>query len=133
MNVPDDSPPQKKLSGQTIVLLEDDDLVRRATERLLRRFGAEVVAGASSRKVLEDLPPATLPSFVIADYWLTREEDGIAAALAIREALGAPIKSLILTGDTSEAVQARIASLGFQLLRKPVKLEDFLVAIGLED
>jgi len=132
MNRSDDSPPRKKLSGQTIVLLEDDELVRRATERLLRRFGAEVVAGASSREVLENLSTASLPSFVIADYWLNREESGITAALTIREALGAPIKSLILTGDTSDVVQARIASAGFQLLRKPVKLEDFLLAIGLE-
>src|SRR3546814_3009594 len=30
------------LAGEVVVVLEDDELVRRATERLLRRFGAGV-------------------------------------------------------------------------------------------
>src|SRR3546814_18669291 len=43
------------LAGEVVVVLEDDELVRRATERLLRRFGAEVVAGRSAGEVLESL------------------------------------------------------------------------------
>src|SRR3546814_5830589 len=43
------------LRGQVIVVLEDDDLVRRATERLLRRCGAEVVAARSSGEALASL------------------------------------------------------------------------------
>jgi len=124
---------RKELTGEVIVLLEDDELVRRATERLLRRLGAEVVAGAGSSAVVGQLAglPAP-PTCVIADYWLNREEDGIGAILAIRNAVGSSVKGLILTGDSTEEINSKIAAAGFQLLRKPVDVEAFLRAIVLE-
>src|SRR3546814_8845768 len=68
------------LRGQVIVVLEDDDLVRRATERLLRRCGAEVVAARSSGEALASLAARRLaPWCIVADYWLSHEESGLAA------------------------------------------------------
>src|SRR3546814_1898898 len=65
------------LAGEVVVVLEDDELVRRATERLLRRFGAEVVAGRSAGEVLESLTARGLvPSCIVVDFWLSREENG---------------------------------------------------------
>lgn len=119
-----------RLAGQVIVLLEDDDLVRRATERMLRRFGAQVVTGSSSRQVLADIAAQALtPSCVIADYWLNRDEDGLTAASAVREAAGTPIPGLIVTGDLSREVAENVTQAGFRLLRKPVSVDSFLDAI----
>ncbi len=111
-------------------MLEDDELVRRATERMLRRFGAEVVPGASSREVLAALASRNLtPSCVIADYWLSREEDGLTAAAAVREAAGSAIQGLIVTGDLSQEVADDVARAGFLLLRKPVNVDSFISAL----
>src|SRR3546814_10235831 len=75
------------LRGQVIVVLEDDDLVRRATERLLRRCGAEVVAARSSGEALASLAARRLaPWCIVADYWLSHEESGLAAVAALRTA-----------------------------------------------
>lgn len=137
MSASGDSPAssgRKELTGKVIVLLEDDELVRRATERLLRRLGAEVVAGAGSGAVVDQLAGLSAPpSCVIADYWLNREEDGIAAAQKIRNAVGGNVKGLILTGDSTEEIHSKIAEAGFQLLRKPVNVEAFLQAILLKN
>ncbi len=123
---------EASLAGKVIVLLEDDALVRRATERMLSRFGAEVVTGASSAEVLAAISDRKLtPSCVIADYWLSHNENGLAAARAVREAAGSPIQGLIITGDLSDEVANNVAKAGFRLLRKPVNVDSFLDAISI--
>lgn len=118
------------LAGKVVVLLEDDELVRRATERMLRRFGAEVITGSGSRVVLATLSSRHLtPSCVIADYWLSREEDGLTAATAVRDAAGAEVRGVIVTGDLSQEVREAVTEAGFRLLRKPVNVEAFLKAL----
>lgn len=133
------SPPTAKtrdhraaLTGKVIVLLEDDELVRRATARMLSRFGAEVITGASSAEALAAISNRKLtPSCVIADYWLSRGEDGLTAANAVREAAGCPVQGLIITGDLSDEVTRNVAKAGFRLLRKPVNVDSFLDAISI--
>jgi DNA-binding NtrC family response regulator len=123
---------QAALAGKVIVLLEDDELVRRATERMLSRFGAEVVSGTSSAEALAAISSRKLtPSCVIADYWLSPDEDGLSAAGAVREAAGSPIQGLIITGDLSDEVASNVAKAGFRLLRKPVNIDSFLDAISI--
>lgn len=123
-----------RLAGKVIILLEDDDLVRRATERMLRRFGAEVVTGSCSREVLAIVSSRDLtPSCVIADYWLNREEDGLTAAGAVRSAVDTPIHGVIITGDLSREIADNVAKAGFRLLRKPADINSFLDAISISD
>ncbi|WP_340115851.1 response regulator [Pelagibius sp. 7325] len=122
------------LAGQVIVLLEDDELIRRATERMLRRFGAEVVIGTSSSEALEAAAARNLtPSCIIADYWLSPQEDGLSAAAAVRAAVRAatakPLRGLIITGDLSKEVAEDVRRAGFVLLRKPVNVDKFLDAL----
>ncbi|WP_193367253.1 response regulator [Pelagibius marinus] len=120
------------LDGKVIVLLEDDELVRRATERMLTRFGAVVITGASSAEVLAAISDRKLtPSCVIADYWLSHDEDGLTAARVVREAAGSPVQGLIVTGDLSDEVASNVAEAGFRLLRKPVNVDSFLDAISI--
>ena len=119
------------LAGQVIVLLEDDDLIRRATERMLRRFGAEVITAGNSRDALTTASERSLtPSCVIADYWLTPEENGLSAVTAIREATGGTLHGLIITGDLSREIADAVALAGFVLLRKPVDVNKFIDAIA---
>ncbi len=121
---------KSSLVGKVIVLLEDDELIRRATERMLRRFGAEVVTGISSQEVLGAIADRGLtPSFVIADYWLSRQEDGVTAAATVCDAMGMQARGLIITGDSSQEIAENVAEAGFRLLRKPVNVDSFLDAI----
>ncbi len=121
------------LAGKTMVLFEDDELVQRATLRMLQRLGATVFVSASSGEALERLRQAdTVPDWVVADYWFTRQEDGLAAATAVRAALGPKVRGLIVTGDGSPAIAASVEAAGFHLLRKPVNI-DLFISILAED
>ena len=129
---PAQADPRRKgsLVGQVIVLLEDDELIRRATERMLRRFGAEVVTATSSGEALKVIATRNLtPSCVIADYWLSQQEDGLSAATAIRNAARQPLRGVILTGDLSKEVADNVRRAGFILLLKPVNVDKFLDAL----
>ena len=118
------------LAGEVILLLEDDELVRRATERMLRRYGAEVVTAAGSSEALSAVANRGLaPSCVIADYWLDGGESGLAAAAAIRQGVAGPLRGFIITGDLSRDVAEEVARAGLRLLRKPVSVDAFLDAL----
>lgn len=110
-----------------ILLFEDDDLVRRATERMLQRLGAQVMIGASSDEAVRKLSDAgQVPSWIIADYWFSRQEDGLAAANAVREALGSEVRCLVITGDSSADIADAVKKAGFVLLRKPINIDSFV-------
>jgi CheY-like chemotaxis protein len=118
------------LAGEVIVLLEDDDLVCRATERMLRRLGAEVIIATGSAEAIEIAAGRGLmPSCVIADYWLSGTESGLSAAAAVRESTKGILRGLIITGDLSREVADSVAAAGFGLLRKPVTVESYLDAL----
>jgi two-component system, sensor histidine kinase len=119
------------LLGKVIVILEDDELVRRATERLLHRFGAEVVVGRTSAEIVQALAARGLvPACVVADFWLSGEESGLAAAARIGASAGAAPRTIIVTGDLSREVAEAVAQAGFRLLRKPVDVDKFLNALS---
>jgi ActR/RegA family two-component response regulator len=121
---------RKTLAGKVVVILEDDELVRRATERLLRRFGAEVVAGRTSVEVQEALAARGLaPNCVIADFWLSGEESGVTAAARLGGTAGGPLRTIIVTGDLSRETAEAVAGAGCRLLRKPVDTDSFLNAL----
>ncbi|NIA71160.1 response regulator [Pelagibius litoralis] len=122
---------KKSLDGKTILLFEDDELVRRATERLLKRLGARVVVAESSGEALESLQTAgATPSWVIADYWFTRQEDGLTAAKIVRDTLGPTVKGLVVTGDDSAEIARAVEEAGFHLLRKPINIDRFIAVLA---
>lgn len=122
---------QERLTGKVVVVLEDDELVRRATERLLRRLGAEVAAGRTSGEVLEVLSRRGLcASCAVADYWLSGEEGGLAAVARLCEATGRALPAVIITGDLTPETAEAVAAAGFPLLRKPVDVDRFIQALN---
>ena len=127
---PDRPPDRSPLAGKTIVLFEDDDLVRRATERLLRGLGAQVVVASGSAQALEALRSADLtPDWVVADYWLTPDESGLAATQAVRAQMGGRVSGVILTCDSSSEISAAVSEAGLRLLRKPVSVDQFIAIL----
>src|SRR3546814_10582772 len=67
-------------------------------------FGAEVVAGRSAGEVLESLTARGLvPSCIVVDFWLSREENGLSAVTRLRESAGGNPRILVVTGDLSRS------------------------------
>jgi CheY-like chemotaxis protein len=116
----------KPSTGKLIVVIENDKLVREATAGLLRSWGYRVVAAKSGGAALASLANRP-PDLIISDY-LSDGLTGIENIELLRRSFGAPIRALVISGETLERVPELRAS-GHQVLYKPVSPADLRTAI----
>ena len=108
-----------------IALIEDDDLVRDAIERILAIWGHDIVSGPSSESVLAPLEAqGRSPDLIIADYRLADQKTGIGAITSMIQGLGKTIPAVVITGDTTQAVRKEIETAGYEVLYKPTFPDD---------
>jgi signal transduction histidine kinase/CheY-like chemotaxis protein len=112
--------PSMRMPGtaRTVLLVEDNPLVRPVIARLLEHIGCRVVAVASVREALAALEGGPTPDLVLTDV-LMPEQTGADLAEALRErAPSLPVLAMSgWLGDDELAV--RLGRLGVPVLRKP--------------
>ena len=113
-----------------ILIVDDDDDVRRTLRRILERDGHVVVDCANGQEALRALT-AQRPDLVITDVYMP-EMDGIEFLVALRE--GDPdLPVLAVSGgarNSAEFVLEDASQLGANaVLPKPYKIEDMLTAV----
>ena len=110
-----------EFAGIAILLIEDDDVLRRAMTELLERWGLRVTPVTSGTEALDIVrskdPP--IPNLIIADYSL-RGQLGTKVVESLREALPSPVPAFVITADVDPATLDRIRAAGFPVLNKPV-------------
>jgi two-component system, sensor histidine kinase len=119
-------PPPRATGPSLVLLVEDDASVRNATRMLLKAEGYEVAAVASLAEAVgraKQDPPVNL---IAADYHLSDGETGIQVIAAVREAMGIPLKAVLVTGDTSAAVRDLPADPHLRIVSKPIRAEELL-------
>lgn len=104
------------LSGTRICLVDDDDVVRAATVRLLERWGCVVMAGSGLGDADYDDCDA-----ILTDMHLGECRDGLELVSTVRRRANRAIPALILTGRGDRATLERIEAAGLPLLAKPVR------------
>ena len=62
----------------------------------------------------------------MCDYHLGGGETGVRAIAAVREALGRPIKAVLISGDTSSLVRDITQDNALRVASKPVNAEELL-------
>jgi PAS domain S-box-containing protein len=118
-------------SGAIILLVEDDDAVRDATELFLRTMGHMAVAVSSIAEVDDILSSGhKLPDLIISDYHLGRIETGLDVVNHVRARAGRVIPALLVSGDTSAAVRQLQDVSHCQLLSKPVDIDELTRALS---
>jgi two-component system, sensor histidine kinase len=126
-----DSPQPRAPSGRTRVLLvEDDASVRNATRLLLKSAGYAVSAVASLAEAVEQAQTDPPLDLIAADYHLSGGETGLQVIAAMREAMGVPLKAVLITGDTSTAVRGLSADANLRIVSKPIRAEELLDVLG---
>ena len=110
-----------------VLLVEDDPAVRQATRMLLNVEGYRVTAVASLAEALE--AARTGPDLLVTDYHLGRRENGTQVIAAVRQAAGANLKAVLVTGDTSTAIRELPRDPHLRLASKPLKAEDLLALV----
>jgi PAS domain S-box-containing protein len=122
--------------GETIVVVEDDEVVRMLAVETLRGIGYAVHAagtGGEGARLLNELGPVDL---LLSDIGLPGGVSGKQLADAAR-ATRPHLKVILITGYAQEAMDADLVAQGIELLRKPVlidvllrKVQDVLKAGG---
>lgn len=102
-----------------VLVIDDDDAVRSALQRLLRDWGCQCDAAATIEEALA-LARLNAPAAVISDYRLRGTETGADAIKALRTLLGQSLPALLITGDTAPERLVEASQSGLPLLHKPV-------------
>jgi PAS domain S-box-containing protein len=113
--------PAPDRTGGTVVVIEDEPLVRLGFQTMLEGWGFEVMSGATAEEVLEEIDRSGhRPDLIIADYRLPNNAVGTEAILAVQQHCGSHAPGLIVTGDTAPQRLREAKASGFELLHKPV-------------
>ncbi len=109
------------IAGMRVLLIEDDDLGRAALKGLLASWGCQVLATRTMHTALEQWNAQQQPDFIVTDYRLLDQQNGVDAVHALRELAGRDIPACVISGDIDTDVKQRILLAGLPLLQKPVK------------
>jgi two-component system, sensor histidine kinase len=123
-------PPIQQLKGQAdsprVLLVEDDASVRDATRMLLAVEGFQVTAVASLEEALRATRSGKPPDLLVTDYHLRNGETGTQVIAAVRDVLGAPVKSVLITGDTSSAIRELPRDPHLRIASKPINADQLI-------
>ncbi|MGE3875344.1 MAG: ATP-binding protein [Parvibaculaceae bacterium] len=108
-----------EFAGISVLLIEDDEVLRQAMKELLERWGLKVCAVHSEDDARRHLANGHVPRLIIADYSL-RGQIGTTVVRNIRQAAETEIPAVIVTADIDPKVVAEIAESGLPVLIKPV-------------
>lgn len=110
------------LQQRLAVVVDDEASILRAMESLFKTWDVGIVTGHSAEDALAQLGEiGAAPDFLITDYSLADNVDGIEVARRFRAAYGADLPVLILTGDTAPDTMQRIGDAGYKIMHKPVR------------
>jgi two-component system cell cycle sensor histidine kinase/response regulator CckA len=111
----------------TVVLVEDEDALRRLAERVLARAGHAVLPADSAEAALALLEAAARPAILVSDVAMPGM-DGVALARGLRSRWP-DLPVLLLSGYAEAALGADLAGEGFHFLAKPYAPAELLAAL----
>jgi PAS domain S-box-containing protein len=112
-----------------VLLVEDNESVRRATCLLLELEGYHVTPVASLAGALQHVQQGHKVDLLISDYHLNDGETGTQVIATLREVLGISLRAVITTGDTSAAVKQLPRDPYLRIASKPISSEELLALL----
>lgn len=117
--------PADALSGLSVLVIEDNELVSRALQFLLEAWGCQVRTAQGLDEALPGVASGQIPDVILSDYRLREGANGIDAIRHVRAMAGRPVPACLMSGDTdSELMRLAGQGAGLPLLHKPVRAED---------
>lgn len=107
------------LAGRRVLVIENDDAMRRAFSFLLNGWGMEVSA-TSEIATARRFARAQAPDVVLSDYRLDDGETGFQALDLLEADLGHSLPALIVSAETAEFIHAEAGNRPVEVLTKPV-------------
>lgn len=126
------TPPESPVglpSDLFVAVVEDDAVIRLATQQMLEMMGTQVYVAEGALQAVQQLGRlGRRPDFLICDYRLG-DENGIQAIAMLREEFNHDIPALLITGDTSPEQVEEFRRAGLTVLYKPVSANAMLLAM----
>lgn len=110
-----------RLDGLNVLLIEDDELGRKALTVILETWGCRVTATQGTRMACEQVRLGQIPEMIVSDYRLCDGQNGIDTINLLREIAGREIAACLISGDTDTKVRQLAQDEGMVLLQKPVR------------
>lgn len=110
--------PELSLEGLTVLVIDDEEDVRRGMITLITALGGRALAAtgtADALRAVQDAPP----DVVVSDFLLAGGDDGLATIARLRAQFPG-VRSLLVSGDTSPDRLRQAADAHVRLLHKPV-------------
>jgi two-component system, sensor histidine kinase len=120
-----DAGPQQ-IGEAHVLLVEDNESVRRATCLLLELEGYHVTPVASLSEAVQHVQQSHRVDLLISDYHLGDGETGTQVIAALREILGISLRAVLTTGDTSSAIKQLPRDPYLRITSKPINAEELL-------
>lgn len=118
------------MGKKTILLVEDDFLNRRLSQKVLSENGYQVLGAKNADEALGLLKTNNI-DFVILDINLgQKERNGISLGQEIKEKFGVPFAYLTAYDNTAVMIKA-VATAPYSYITKPFKTTDLIAAIEL--
>jgi CheY-like chemotaxis protein len=108
------------LANRMIVVVDDEASVRLGMQSLLESWGCRCIAAPGAQEAIDELHNKK-PDFIIADFRLRDNQNGIDAVRALRAALGSTIPAVVVSGDTAVERLREVSAAGLTMLHKPLK------------
>lgn len=106
----------------TVLLVDDDEIVCKCTEMVLKNLGYRVIAATDGEKALRKICNATrLPDIILTDYHLGGGQTGSQVVEDVRSILATEIPAVILTGDNELAGMSEVKESPWIIFQKPVE------------
>ena len=118
-----------KLEGVHILLIDNEAEIVEATQLLLERWGCKVSSCTSSSEALKIAKSTPKLDFVISDYRLAGEMNGVDLIAAVCQ-LNPRIAGVIVSGDKGEDIVLQTREDQIMLLHKPVKAVQLHIALS---
>jgi len=116
--------------GHRVLVIDDELQVLKSMKHTLEDWGCDVLLSESARDALRQMALSEFePDLILSDYRLRGEDNGIDTVCALRESFDREVPAIILTGDTSPERLRRVTESGFELMHKPVGVDELRHAL----
>ncbi|MFB9353541.1 ATP-binding protein [Sneathiella chinensis] len=107
------------LSGERVLVIDDDPQILKATEKLLQRWGCQVRTAQNLAAAETCLAEGAGPFLaILADYQISRHETGLDFLERLPEYGD---RGVIISGNTDPDIAAQVKAAGYPFFQKPLK------------
>lgn len=105
----------------SVLVIEDDDMVRQALVGLLQSWGMTVTEASDLQSAQRWIEQGLVPSLIISDYRLNGTLNGILVVARLRQQLCSAVPACLISGDIDPALIQAAQQAQLTLLHKPVR------------